>query len=287
MGVIRNDGLTLAVIASLGAPPSPPPKFWRKQMLAGAASLTMTMTIPGIVTHQDHIIRTTPMKPYMASRAIWCAVRLADPVLVHGLAQRHNRYRKRSKPSARSAILVAMSAVSGVRHSIWAVVITKKPWPLWISVPVSVANTWINWLHCRASLEREDERADATGDDHAEPLGALAAVGVACFVAGSYLESASELQRLAFRAHPSNAGELCTVGLWSRAAHINYLGYVLWRTGIGMVSAPPWSLAYGAAHMLDFRLRAVPLLRRHMRERYGEVWEQYAAKTAVLVPGLL
>ena len=88
-------------------------------------------------------------------------------------------------------------------------------------------------------------------------------------------------------ASPTNTGKLCTSGLWSRAAHINYAGYVLWRTGIGMVSAPPWSIAYGIAHLLDFRLRAVPLLRRHMRARYGDEWDAYAAKTAVIVPGLL
>lgn len=249
-------------------------------MAIGAASLTMTMTVPGIISEKDHIIRTTPINPYIMSRVAWCVVRLADPLVCGALVRRHNRNAGR-KVSTRSAVLVAMAAVSGVRHAVWAAVVLKKPWPLWISLPVGLGNTLINWLHCRASLEREDEHGDS------EPMSALAAFGVAFFLVGSWFETASELQRIAFHSDPANAGKLCTRGLWRFAAHINYMGYAMWRTGIGMVSAPPWSVAYGIAHLLDFRLRAVPLLRRHMRARYGEEWDEYAARTSILVPGLL
>ena len=279
---IRNIVLMLAHASCVTSRDHGESYLWRRQMVTGAASLTMTLTVPGLITKRDHIVRTEPLKPYLASKAIWCTVRLADPLIAASLVRRH-RHRKHERPSTRSRVLIAMAGVSGVRHSLWALHTLKKPWPLWISLPVSVGNTFINWLHVRAALEREDECPD--GDT--EPLGAVAALGILCFVVGSYLETASELQRLAFKANPANAGQLCTVGLWRGAAHINYFGYALWRTGIGLVSAPPWSVAYGIAHLVDFRLRGVPLLRRHMRARYGSAWDEYAAQTAVLVPGVL
>jgi len=257
-----------------------PSHAWRQKMAGGAAAYTLSLTVPGRLLNYDHILRTDPMMSYTSSKVAWCGVRLADPLLCAALVRKHTRQARRQS-SSRSAVLVAMAAVSGGRHAFWALAMLKKPWPLWShSLPVALFNSFLNWCHCRVSLEREDEHGE-------ESLGGLACVGIVAFMLGSYLETASEVQRAAFKAKPSNAGKPCTTGLWRHAAHINYLGYAMWRTAIGMVSAPPWSLGYGVAMLLDFRLRAVPLLRQHMHAKYGRAWDDYAARTAIFVPGVV
>ena len=58
-------------------------------------------------------------------------------------------------------------------------------------------------------------------------------------------------------------------------------------TGIGLVTAPPHTLAFGLYHAIDFRLRAIPLLDAHMEAKYGDEWRSYASRTKRLVPFVL
>ena len=264
----------------------------RMVSLLTAGSLTLATTLPGIVTGRDHIIRADAKGNFFAvSKAVWCIVRLLNPLscLVFGFRGPVSIPR-----SPRRRVLLAMSCVSGMRHAFWACFILRKPWPLLpLSLPVALLNNFFDALHCRCAVERERESGGAS-----DALGPVACLGMVLFALGSCLETASELQRERFikkraqeadkKASSSEVKKrLCTTGLWSLAAHINYLGYALWRLGIGLVSAPPHTAALGVAHFLDFQLRAVPLLRRHLGERYGEEWYDYAKRTRVLVPGVI
>ena len=303
-------GRTVAGGGSLSARATPPglassPKqqlfTFRKAAVVGAASLS-TFTAAGVLTGHDHIIRSDrPKNTYRLSKAVWALVRLSNPATCLWLAFSNQLCSPRRK------LLLAMATVSGLRHAFWGLKLCRKPWPLLpLSLPVACLNNIFDWLHCRSAVEREE----AAGE---EQLGLVAYIGVISFVVGSYLETASEWQRHNFIQQKKNlkakeesegtgevkdststststsnsGGKLCTTGLWAKAAHINYLGYVLWRLGIGLVSAPPYTAAFGVVHLVDFQLRAVPMLRRHLQCRYGQEWTDYAKRTSVLIPGVI
>lgn len=176
--------------------------------------------------------------------------------------------------NARDFVFLGMSLVGALRHWLWASKINLNDWTWELAVSVAVFNFWFDWTHAQ-NLLRKPRRLNGIGF-----------AGATCFVAGSALESVAELQRANFK-RQSPAGTLYTGGLFRFATNINYLGYILWRTGIGLVSAPPHTLAYGAYHAVDFRLRAIPLLDAHMEAKYGEQWRAYASRTKRLIPGVL
>ena len=282
---------------------------WRRSAVGSAASFSLMLTVPGVLLRRDHIIRSdpTPERSYAVSKAVWALIRILNPVTCWFFGFPRENGPRREQLSMRRRILMAMSFVSGARHAFWGIVLLRKPWPLLhLSLPVAAGNNFVDALHCRCAAERESDGTDSG-------LGSLAWVGVALFAAGSALETISELQRHRFieaeakidtpvrekksrfieteaqidtPAKKERSRRLCTSGLWRWSAHINYLGYAMWRLGIGLVSAPPHTAAFGVAHFLDFHIRAVPLLRRHLAARYGKDWKDYSERTKILVPGV-
>ncbi|KAF1813596.1 hypothetical protein P152DRAFT_456980 [Eremomyces bilateralis CBS 781.70] len=113
-------------------------------------------------------------------------------------------------------------------------------------------------------------------------------IGFVGYLLGSLLETGSEHQRKVFKNKPENQGKICTVGFWKYARHINYGGFILWRSSYTL-AASDWlaGLATVAFHGNDLGKRGVAVMNDYMSLRYGEQWRQYKAKVPYkLFPGI-
>lgn len=83
---------------------------------------------------------------------------------------------------------------------------------------------------------------------------------------------------------------LCDQGLWAWSRHPNYVGEILFWTGVGVLS-----LGHGFAGLLALAgpvtiylllrfVSGVPLLEAHMAAKYGAAFDAYCAETPVLFP---
>lgn len=122
------------------------------------------------------------------------------------------------------------------------------------------------------------------GAAKAAAVGPLDVAGVVLFLFGSYLNTASEIQRKRFKADPANQGKLCVQGWFRYARHINYFGDLLWVTGWAMLTRSPWSAIIPAALAAGFVFFFIPSLTDHLKTKYGEQYDEWAKKTKALVP---
>jgi protein-S-isoprenylcysteine O-methyltransferase Ste14 len=234
-------------------------------------------------THQDHIVRL-PQQPTSSVAPTWwfAFLRCLDPVLVGWLllwtTTSENRVLDFDGKHRREWIFTGLIAVAAMRHVFWAVVTNMNEWNCELAWSVGLVNLWFDWTHAQCLLHRRHLNRSNLG------LG----VGVVLFVLGITIELVSETQRFRFKQDPVHKGKLFTGGLFRYARHINYLGYASWRFGLGLISGPPFTLAYGFYHAIDFFMRAIPLLQGHMEQKYPVQWDKYRQQTPhVLIPGLL
>jgi steroid 5-alpha reductase family enzyme len=75
--------------------------------------------------------------------------------------------------------------------------------------------------------------------------GLLDVVGLAGFAAGFALETAADLQKMAFKNDPATRGHNCDVGVWQLSQHPNYLGNLLVWTGVMLLNVPTLLAAGG------------------------------------------
>ncbi|HRP70923.1 MAG TPA: DUF1295 domain-containing protein, partial [Turneriella sp.] len=109
-------------------------------------------------------------------------------------------------------------------------------------------------------------------------------LGITLFAVGSYLNSASEWQRHAWKAEPENRGKLYTRGLFSLSMHVNYFGDVLWVSGYAVLTLNIYSAAIPAMLFTFFAFYNIPKLDTHLAEKYGEAFVAFAATTRKFVP---
>ena len=115
-------------------------------------------------------------------------------------------------------------------------------------------------------------------------LSGLDLFAVVLYVSGSYLNTASEVQRKFWKQNPANRGHCYTGGLFRHSMHINYFGDVVLFTGWCLLTASLWTLALPLMMLLLFMYVHIPPLDEYLAQRYGEEFEAYRAKTRRLVP---
>ena len=93
-------------------------------------------------------------------------------------------------------------------------------------------------------------------------LGSLHIIlGILFFDLGLTIETASELQRRAFKRDPRNTGKPFSRGLFGLARNINYGGHILWKMGNALAAGGwVWALLVGGFYLYDFVTRGVPVL---------------------------
>ena len=110
-------------------------------------------------------------------------------------------------------------------------------------------------------------------------LGFIVCIGAAT------LQLVSDTQAHRFR--KAHRGEVCTVGLWNRSRHPNYLGEILmwWSVGLAVIFAAPkaWHLLAGAlANTVLFFAVSIPMADKRQSRKDG--FAEYKKQTRMLLP---
>lgn len=145
----------------------------------------------------------------------------------------------------------------------WAEVLTIAPWVFCIFVLLSIS-----------------------GGTNFKPAGSICAAGITLFVLGSWMNSYAELKRHIWKLKPENQGKLYTLGLFRYSRHPNYLGDLLSFTGLCLISGRSATAVVPVLMLAGFVFANIPVLDAHLYDRYGQAFEQYAARTKKLIPFL-
>jgi steroid 5-alpha reductase family enzyme len=174
--------------------------------------------------------------------------------------------------STRRVLLIVLSLVYLGRFMVTTFITLKRTMEMSEACTVGV---WVLIIHATMAI---------TGGTNPTPAGIVAWLGVALYLLGSYLNTGSELQRLVWKKRPENRGKLYTGGLFRVTMHPNYLGDVTLFAGFALVTGTIWAFAIPIIMASMFIFINIPMLDKYLGERYGEAFDQYAAKTAKLVP---
>lgn len=126
-----------------------------------------------------------------------------------------------------------------------------------------------------------------------QPIGWVAVLGIAVWVAGFAIESAADWQKSVFRKDPANAGRFITSGLWAWSRHPNYFGEIVLWTGIAIMALPVlsgwrWMTLISPVFvvLLLTRVSGIPMLEDRAEKRWGEeeAYQQYTSRTPILIP---
>jgi len=116
------------------------------------------------------------------------------------------------------------------------------------------------------------------------PIGWIEALGILLFLAGSYLNSASEYTRFRWKQKNENAGRIYTSGLFTYSRHINYFGDILIFSGVAAMARQVELLFIPAFMAAIFILILIPLKENYLKQKYGDAFSLYAAKTKKIIP---
>ncbi|WP_207262859.1 DUF1295 domain-containing protein [Desulfovibrio sp. Huiquan2017] len=109
-------------------------------------------------------------------------------------------------------------------------------------------------------------------------------IALALVLGGSFLNTASEIQRKLWKRDPANRGRCHTGGLFRYAVHINYFGDTVMFTGWALLTAVPWALALPALMAAMFVGYHIPALDAYLAERYPADFPAYARTTRKFIP---
>jgi len=117
-----------------------------------------------------------------------------------------------------------------------------------------------------------------------QPLDWIDFGAIILFALGCYFNTASEMQRSAFKKKSENKGKLYTSGLFSLSMHINFFGDILWVIAYALVARNPWGTFIPVILVSFFAFYNVPMLDRYLANRYGAQFDAYARRTKKLIP---
>ena len=107
------------------------------------------------------------------------------------------------------------------------------------------------------------------------------------YVAGSFVNTYSELQRKWWKDQSHNKGRCYTLGLFSLARNINYFGDVVLFAGWALATGWWWNVWVPVAMFLSFYCIHVPEKEKYLAQRYAKDWPGYVASTKSLIPWVL
>jgi len=172
----------------------------------------------------------------------------------------------------RQWLMVACYAVIYFRITVTIFVLLKRSmgWAEAISIPFAFALYFIGF--------------SLLGGGRTNPIGAIEVIGVALFLIGSVINTSSELLRYRWKMLPENKGRLYTGGLFRFSMHVNYFGDLLWVLGLALITSNIWSLLIPILLFVFFAFYNAPTLDRHLSEKYGQEFKEYASRTAKIIP---
>lgn len=138
-----------------------------------------------------------------------------------------------------------------------------------------IISIWVYVVHLGFAL---------LGGTNIASIGIETFVGAILYVAGSYLNTASEYSRHLWKQQPENQGKLYTRGLFRYSMHINYFGDEILFAGFAMVTGSVWALLVPALMAVSFVGINIPMLDDYLKNRYGSEFVVYAKQTKRFVP---
>ncbi len=112
----------------------------------------------------------------------------------------------------------------------------------------------------------------------------LDTIAMVLYLFGSYLNTASEVQRMRWKADPAHKGHCYTGGLFRYSMHINYFGDTVLFTGWSLFTHNAWVMLFPLFMGLSFVYYHIPALDAYLSERYGDEFRAYAAKIKKFIP---
>jgi steroid 5-alpha reductase family enzyme len=131
-----------------------------------------------------------------------------------------------------------------------------------------------------------------TGEER-QPLGWVAYLGMAVWLAGFVIEVVADGQKSAFKQNPANEGRFISTGLWAWSRHPNYFGEITLWLGMAIIAVPVLSgwrwvtlISPVFVFLLITRVSGVPMLEKRADDRWGDEpeYQEYKERTPVLVP---
>ncbi len=117
-----------------------------------------------------------------------------------------------------------------------------------------------------------------------KPFGWFDYFGIAVFILGSLLNTASELQRHFWKQKSENKGKLYTEGLFKYSMHINFFGDLVWVTAYAIISNNIYSIIIPILLFCLFAFFNIPELDKYLAEKYKAEFSEYAHKTKKFIP---
>ena len=104
------------------------------------------------------------------------------------------------------------------------------------------------------------------------------------FIAGSFINTYSELQRHFWKQRPQNKGKLYTEGLFGYAMHINYFGDLLWVSACAIITRNPYGIAIPVFLFCFFVFYNIPMLDAYLAKKYKNQFFAYQQNTKRFIP---
>lgn len=170
------------------------------------------------------------------------------------------------------AIIFAFSLVVFLRINFTLFYLLKRriPWDESISIPFAFALYYIGYALLGYGRVSSPDWLDVWA--------------IAVFLAGSFLNTFSELQRHFWKLHPENKGKLYTKGFFGYSMHINYFGDLLWVIAYALVTRNPWAVSIPIFLFCFFVFYNIPKLDAHLSQKYPKQFANYQKTTKRFIP---
>lgn len=172
----------------------------------------------------------------------------------------------------RRVIVFVFSLIVFIRMTFMMIYLLKRkiPWEETISVPLAFALYYIGFALLVYGTKQLLDWWDM--------------FGILLFIAGSFINTFSELQRHFWKSRKENKGKLYTQGLFKYSMHINYFGDVLWVSAYAIVTRNPYAIFIPAFLLFFFIFYNIPQIDTHLAGKYQDQFDAYRQKAKKLIP---
>lgn len=185
---------------------------------------------------------------------------------------RHFHIHNSDQYSDRRIIIFAFNIIIFLRLAYMMLFLLKRkiPWEESISVPLAFALYFIGFPLFVLPV--------------ALPIDALDYFTIVLFVVGCILNSGGEILRNEWKKNPDNKEKIYTEGFFKYARHINYFGDILWVTAYALMTRNWYAATIPVFLFSFFAFYNAPKLDRHLKDKYGKGYDDYARKVKMLIP---
>lgn len=173
---------------------------------------------------------------------------------------------------ARREIIFAFNIIIFLRLGFTMFYLLKRkiPWEESISVPFAFAVYYVGYSLLVLPTD--------------QPIDWIDYAAIILFIVGCILNTGSEILRNKWKKNPENTGKIYTKGFFKYSMHINYFGDLLWVIAYAIITRNWYSVSIPVFLFCFFIFYNIPMLDKHLMEKYGKGFEDYAKQTKKFIP---